>query len=290
MEPLARTERRIASLQKVSNVVAAMRSLAALRVQEGRQALGSVDEYVVTVDRALAAAVPLLAPVETPALPRDGPIAVIVFGSEHGFVGAFNDQLLAAASRHARAHPKSRLMVVGTRSAALAIDGGASVAWTFAMATRAGSVVEVARRTADEVYRAVGAGEIGRVVLVYAASEAGVHWTVQSRRLLPFDPAPYRRREGAGPAPFHYLAPDALIMKLVEELVFAELIRAALKSFASEHAARLATMETAHHVIEEKLQILHRSRDLQRQDKITTELLDIIAGAEALDDQGEAAR
>jgi F-type H+-transporting ATPase subunit gamma len=281
MEQLARTERRIASLRELLNAVVAIRSLSALRLQEGRQALDGVRQYAITVDRALAAAVPLLPPAEMPPLPAEGSAATIVFGSEHGFVGSLNGRLLEVAVGHVQGHRNSRLLMVGSRSARIALDAGAAVAWTQAMATRSDGVIEVARNAADEIYRAIAANQFDKVVMVYAKTEAAAQWTIQSRDLLPFDPTPYRRRDRPAMAPGHYLPPERLIEKLVEELIFAELMRAAFESFASEHAARLAAMESAHHSIEEKLQLLTRDAHIQRQEEVTTELLDVVAGAEA---------
>ena len=282
MEPLVRIERRIASLHDLLSVVTAMRSLAGMRVREARQTLLGVQHYLAAVQRALAAAVPLLPP-EGAAPPRsEGPTAVFVFGSEHGFVGALNDRLVEMALRHARGHEDSRLFVVGSRGARIVLERRVEPAWTQAMATRTGSIIDVARRLADQLYLSVDAGKFSRVVLVYAASEAGSGWEARSSLLLPFDPSPYRPRQGAGLPPLHYLPPERLIEKLIEELVFAELLRAALESFASENAARLATMQSAHQAIEEKLRDLQRDANVQRQEEITTELLDIVTGAEAL--------
>jgi len=100
--------------------------------------------------------------------------------------------------------------------------------------------------------------------------------------LLPFDPTPYRPAEG--PPPVTHLAPRALLDKLVDELVFAELMHAAMESFASENAARLATMESAHSNIEDKIEELSGEERQRRQDQITMELLDVITGAEAMVD------
>lgn len=282
MNQLGRTERRIASLGELSNVVAAIRSLSALRLQEGRQALDGVHQYAFIVDRALAAAVPLLSPADSPPLPVEGSTAIIVFGSEHGFVGSLNDRLVSAAVAHAQKRPDSRLLMVGSRCARIALDTGAAVAWTQAMASRTDGVIDVARRIADEVYRTIAANQFDRVIMIYAQSGAGAEWTIQSRELLPFDPTPYRLEDGPATTPLHYLPPERLIEKLVEELIFAELTRGAFESFVSEHAARLAAMESAHHSIEEKRQLLTRDAHVQRQEKVTTELLDVVAGAEAL--------
>lgn len=285
MEPLVRIERRITSLHDLLSVVTAMRSLAGMRVREARQTLLGVQHYLAAVQRALAAAVPLLPP-EGAAPPRsEGATAVFVFGSEHGFVGALNDHLVEMALRHARGHEDSRLFVVGSRGVRIVLERRVEPAWTQAMATRTSSIIDVARRLADELYRSVDAGKFSRVVLVYAASEAGSRWEARSSLLLPFDPSPYQPRQGAGLRPLHYLPPERLIEKLIEELVFAELLRGVLESFASENAARLATMQSAHQAIEEKLRDMRRDANVQRQEEITTELLDIVTGAEALQER-----
>lgn len=289
MQPLVLVEQRIASLRDLLSVVTAMRSLAGMRVREARQTLLGVQHYLAAVQRALAAAVPLLPPpLKGAAPPRsEGPTAVFVFGSEHGFVGAVNDHLVEMALRHARGHEDSRLFVVGSRGARIVLERGVEPAWTQAMATRTTGIIDVARRVADELYLSVDAGKFSRVVLVYAASETGSGWEARSSLLLPFDPSPYRPRQCAGSPPLHYLPPQRLIEKLIEELVFAELLRAALESFTSENAARLATMQSAHQAIEDKQQDLQREANVQRQEEITTELLDIVTGAEAL--QGSSA-
>jgi F-type H+-transporting ATPase subunit gamma len=85
-----------------------------------------------------------------------------------------------------------------------------------------------------------------------------------------------------GPPPLTNLAPGKLVEKLIDELVFAELMRAPMESFAGENGARLATMEAAHASIAGKLDDLSQDERRRRQDEITTELLDIVTGAEAV--------
>ena len=78
-----------------------------------------------------------------------------------------------------------------------------------------------------------------------------------------------------------YLDADDLFDKVVEEFVFTRLMHAAMESFASENAARLTAMEAAHDNIESKLEGLTQQARQQRQEEITTELLDVVIGATA---------
>jgi F-type H+-transporting ATPase subunit gamma len=262
-----------------------MRSLAAVRVQQAHGALPAILKYTTVVEAALADAFSLGPPPAPPAAgeatAREGSVA-IVFSSEQGFVGAFNERVLERAATQL-AQPGDSLLVVGARGASLAAERHLAVAWTTAMATHGGAVVDVARRVAKEVYRRAALGELRRVVLVYAKGSGGSASEVVVSTLLPFDPTPYVAADaGAGLPPVVYLPLGQLVDRLVDELLLAELMRAAMESFASENGARLATMEAAHTSIEKKLDELSRDERRLRQDEITTELLDIVTGAEAV--------
>jgi F-type H+-transporting ATPase subunit gamma len=285
MERLSEIRARIKNLGELADVVGAMRSLAAVRVQQARGALPAILKYTGVVEEALADAFALGSRAGEPSPEGAGAAsgaAAIVFSSEQGFVGAFNEHVLERAAREL-SRPGDTLLVVGARGAALAAERRLPVAWTGAMTTQDGGVVDVARRIAQEVYRRAARGELRRVTLVYARSSGGAPPEVVASTLLPFDPTPYlSAAAGTGPPPLIHLPPRELVDRLIDELVLAELMRAAMESCASENTARLATMEAAHTNIDRKLEDLSRDERQRRQDEITTELLDIVTGAEAV--------
>jgi F-type H+-transporting ATPase subunit gamma len=283
MERLSEIQARLKNLGELAEVVGAMRSLAAVRVQQARDALPAIRRYTEVVEGALADAFALGPRADEP-LPDGaaGDSAAIVFSSEQGFVGAFNEHVLERAAAQLSS-PGDLLLVVGARGAALAAERRLEIAWTAPMATQGGGVPEVARRVSEEVYRRAGRGELRRVTLVYAKSSGGAASDVVVSTLLPFDPTPYQSAGAeAGPPPLANLAPRDLVDRLVDELMLAELMRACMESFASENGARLATMESARTSIDKKLDELSQDERRRRQDEITTELLDIVTGAEAV--------
>jgi F-type H+-transporting ATPase subunit gamma len=284
VQRLAELQGRIRSLGELRDVVGAMRSLSAVRVQQAHDTLLAIRQYAGIVEAALADAAPSL---PTPRVAAQGELqtptatAVVAFGSEHGFVGAFNDHVLDRAVAHLGA-PRDRLLVVGSRAALIAAERRHPVAWTCPMASHVGGVDEVAMRAAEEIARS-GADELSRVVLVYTRSSGSATWRLVAETLLPFDVEPYLpRRRRNKPAPVSNLSSQELFDKLVEELVFAQLTHAAMESFASENTARLAAMESAHDNIENKLVDMSRLEREGRQEEITTELLDVVSGAEAM--------
>jgi hypothetical protein len=78
---------------------------------------------------------------------------------------------------------------------------------------------------------------------------------------------------------------ERLLSRLVSQYLFAQLYRAYAESLASENASRLMTMQAAEKNIEERLDELNAVYHGQRQDAITSELLDIVSGVEALGDE-----
>ena len=279
MTRLAEIEGHLRSMGELLDVVSAMRSLAAMRMQEAQQALPGVRRYAETMAAAIGATL-LLMPA-TPMAPsqRLGRRALVFCMAEHGFVGGFNDRLLAALQSGPK--PDDLLFVLGSRGAALVEERWRRTNWTEPMATRCSGAPETARRLAGEIYRRIAQGEIGRVEVILAPCRSGGVSVVEQRLLLPIDLEKLRRTQPTQP-PLHNLPPATLLERLMAEYVLAQLTEAAIESLASENAARFAAMASAHDNVSKKLDELRRQSNLARQSEITTELLDLITGSEAL--------
>lgn len=204
---------------------------------------------------------------------------MIVVCSEHGFAGAFNKSLLDLAV--AKLAPGQQLGIVGRRGALLAEERNLDIAWRFPTATHVGGVLGVTRRVADNL-----AG-VSRADIVFGQYRKGGHFDAEAKRILPLDPELLVGLDRLS-RPLHHLDADSLLQRLAEEYLFAEITRAAMESLASENGARLRVMEAADKNIGDKLDILQRHAQSLRQETITSELLDVVIGAEAiLDQQGE---
>lgn len=273
MERLGELAERIRGLSDLLGVVGALRALAAARRQQAVEALSGARAFADMVGDALAAATRL--PAEDADWRRpSGPRGVLVFGAEHGFVGAFNGVVLDRARTLAPAGP---VFVVGTRCAIKARERGDSPAWTTAMTSHRDGVPAVARRVADVLYRRYAEQSLGGLDIVFAKALGCGRWSVETEPALPLSP-----QRLAGPVPLTNLAGAPLVEALIGEYVFALVARAALDSLASENAARLAAMEAARENIDRRLQDLRRDEHRLRQEEVTTELLDVVVGAEAV--------
>ena len=149
------------------------------------------------------------------------------------------------------------------------------------MATQSGAVTSVANRTADALYDAVAASAMTKVDIVFPHFIAGSGIEITRRSLLPLDFTRFQRPITNLP-PLTTLSPRDLVESLAAEYVFAQLCDAAMHAFAAENEARMMAMAAAKTNIQTKLSELSRRERQLRQEEITTEIVELAAGAEAL--------
>lgn len=279
MTRLAQIEGHIGSMAELQDILGAMRALAGMRVQEAQHGLQAIRRYSDEMAAAIGAALLLVPQPRREARSGGRGNALVLFTAEHGFVGGFNERL--AEALHASPTPTDFLFVLGSRGTVFLLERGVKIDWTRPMATRLASAPATVRRLSDELYERIAKGEISRVEVMFGHSRQGEAPRIERRLLLPFDPTPVAAKPPRE-APLHNLQPQILLEKLTEEYVFALLAEAAVESLASENAARFTAMASAHDNVSTKLDQLRQAARLARQDEITTELLDLVAGAEAL--------
>lgn len=279
MTRLSEIQSHIASMDELLDIVGAMRSLAAMRVQESQHALPGIRSYADAMAAAIGSAL-LLMPQSADEVHQDRDRgALILCMAEHGFVGGFNERVLEAAKAILKS--SDLLFVLGSRGAALAFEHGLKIAWTRAMATRLAGAPDAVSRLTNEFYTRIARGEIARVEVLFGRYRQGGGATLERRLLLPLDTAALAAKPSRQ-APLHNLAPRPLVENLMAEYVYALLTEAAVESIASENAARFAAMESAHDNVSKKLAGLQENARQARQTEITSELLDLITGAEAI--------
>lgn len=271
-------QHRVASMSELQEIMGAMRSLAAVRVQEAQQALSGIRKYAEIMAQAIGRAL-LLQPPSADGMASSGGRALVLCASEHGFVGGFNERLIEAVTPVLA--PGDRLFVLGTRGAALLAERGRELSWQRSIATRVSGTPDTVNRLTTELYGQIARGDISTVELMFTRYRQGETSTIERRRLLPFDPSALPAVSGQL-EPLHNLGSRDLLEQLVAEYVFALLTEAMAESIASENAARFVAMESAHDNVSRRLVQLGQSVREARQEEITSELLDLLTGSGAL--------
>jgi F-type H+-transporting ATPase subunit gamma len=277
-ERLADIVTQIQNVRQLGAVVTAMRGIAASRAKKGRSLLAGIEAYTEVISRAIGQALSLF-PMDTTTSPppRRARPGLILFCAEQGFAGAFSERVLdAVASDLATASS----LVVGTRGAIVANERGILPAWSAAMATHVDAIPSLANRVADALYGYVATGAIANVDIVFSRSVSGSGIYIDRRSLLPIDFGRFARPV-AGQAPLITLAPRLLLEHLAAEYVYAQLCQAAVHAFEAENEARMMAMASAKTNIETKLAGLSQRERQLRQEGITTEIVELAAGAGA---------
>jgi F-type H+-transporting ATPase subunit gamma len=289
---LAEIERHVMSMEELQRIVGAMRAIASMRMQEAVHALASVREYGNTLAESLGDAI-TIASEETrlaggdpgaywdatgARAGRGARRAIVLFTSEHGFVGGFNQRLIEAVELDLSA--ADALMIVGSRGAAFAAERGHSAAWVNPLATRLAGIPETVRLIEEALLTKITHDEIARAQLIFARHAPTGDLPIERRQLFPLELAPPRAKR-RGLAPLHDLPAPELLEKLTSEYMVAQLTEAATEALAAENAARFAAMESARDNVGRKLETLRLEASRARQEEVTAELLDIITGEQA---------
>ncbi len=290
MEALESLKRTIHVTRELQSLVKTMKVLAGLNIRQYERAAHAVAEYNRTVEMGLQImlrGLPEPFPAARPA--PAGRLGAIVFGSDQGMCGTLNDAIVThaarALSRLARRHPDQAVAAVGVRAAAQLENEGRA---PEAVLPVPGSVSGIGPAVHDLLARVEewrGRG-IGMVVLFHCRLVTGVFYRPRGLRLLPVDAEWIRglqaRRWPTRVLPTYFLDTEQLLHALLREYLFVSMYRAAAESLASENAARLASMQVAERNIEDRLKALTSEFHQSRQAAVTSELLDIISGFEAL--------
>jgi len=269
---------KIQNARQLRAVVTALRGIAASRAQSGRSLLAGIDAYSEVVSAAIGEALNFL-PGDGAAsrLGGDAKHCLIFFCAEQGFAGAFSERVLEAAGADLEG---ATILIAGTRGAVVAAERGIRPDWSGAMMTRVEGIAGFANELAEALYRYVAQGVVARADILFSRSVSGVI-RIDRHSLLPIDFSRFARPLDRQ-APLIALEPQVLLERLAAEYVYAQLCQAAMQAFVAENEARMIAMVAAKNNTETTLAALLRRERQLRQEEITTEIIELAAGAEAL--------
>jgi len=278
-ERLADVVAQIHNVRQLEAVVTAMRGIAASRAQQSRSLLAGIEAYTDVISRTIGRALSLLPPdFATTSLRRRAKRGLILFCAEQGFAGAFSERVLDAAVNDIG---DATSLIVGTRGVGIAHERGIKPVWSAPMAAHVDAIPGFANRLSDALYGYVASGAVAEVDIVFPRWVSGSGIQIDRHSLLPID---FQRfaQPVEQQAPLTTLAPQPLLDRLAAEYLFAQLCEAAVHAFEAENEARTMAMASAKTNIETKLVGLSQRERQLRQEEITTEIIELATGAEAL--------
>ena len=282
--------RKINSAGDLQSVVRTMKAMAASSIGQYERAVHSLEDYYRTVQLALAAGFrqkPTVPPGMGATPSDEDRVIAIVFGSDQGLVGQFNEVLVEFVVNTLQHLPGRKLVwTIGERIQSRLTDTDLTLGKRFTLPNSIDAITPMLGQIliALEVAREKNGG--AQVILFHNRPKAVSVYTPVTQRLLPLDTI-WQHDLAAiewptGNLPEVMQLGESTLRAFVREYLFVSLFRTCAESLASENASRLAAMQRAEKNIDELMEDLNRSFHRLRQNSIDEELFDVVSGFEAL--------
>jgi F-type H+-transporting ATPase subunit gamma len=283
-------KRRIKSVRSTQKITRAMEMIAASRILKAQARVRSARPYAEQIHEVIKGLAvsnevrqhPLLQQREVQR------VAVLVNTSDRGLAGAYNANILKVAERTLREEEAAGrhvdLYVIGKKGAGYFAYRGrqAHRIWQGISDTPA---IEDATEIAEEVMARYTETELDRAWLVYTDFKSSLTQRPTRMELLPVKPTEFEGGSELPTAEFIFEPDQAeLLDLLIPRYVEAKVFHGLLESAASEHASRQRAMKSATDNAKEVASNLSRIMNQARQEQITTEISEIVGGAEALNE------
>ncbi|MGI8633351.1 MAG: ATP synthase F1 subunit gamma [Solirubrobacterales bacterium] len=298
---------RIQSTKNIRKVTRAMEMVAAARLRKAEQRIEELRPYARALRRLTQQAADAAGKISgVPVLEEreeTGTVGLLLLTGDRGLAGPFNSQILKAGDDRA-ADIKSdgasvRYYAVGKRGVSSLDFRGVDVAQTYTGFTDRPTFTN-AHDVGQDLVAAYVDGKVDQVDMIYNRYESAMTQYVRRQTLLPLQRAavfgddiseePDDEEDDSELEAAHKRAqweyepePEKLLEPLTEQYVDLMIYRAMLESTASEHGARMTAMRSAADNAEELIEDLDMEMNRARQQEITQQILEIVAGAEALE-------
>jgi len=286
---------RINSVKSTQKITKAMKMVAAAKLRRAQEAAVAARPYAQRLEGVMASIAGRvgIAPGASPLLAgtgKDQVHLIVVATSERGLAGAFNTNIVRAARKHADAliaqGKTVKFYIAGKKGRVLRRFYPTMIAADHEMGDIKRLSFDDARKIADDVIARFGAGEFDVAHLFYAKFVSAL---VQEPTGIQIVPVPLSSVSGAtgkanAPAAVTEYEPseEDILADLLPRNVAIQIFRALLENAASEQGSRMNAMENATKNAGDMIQRLSIQYNRTRQAAITTELVEIISGAEAL--------
>ena len=273
---------RIRSLKNTQQITKAMKQVAAAKIRRAEAARKQARPYADTLAEMLRDLMTAVTQVDHPFMKpgKEGaPAGVVIMTADKGLAGAFNSNVVRAAETYARGQNGVRYYTVGIKARNAVRRWGVADHPTWGLG---GSKLDSARAIAQRVTEDFDEGVVSRVTLISSKLISMMSQKPEVRELVPLErPAEVDAGEAKGAVEFAP-SPEFVLSRLLPKYLEFTLYSAMLETEAAFFAAQLVAMTNATDNASKLIDELTIEMNNARQAAITKELLEIVAGAEAL--------
>ena len=284
---LRAVKRRIVSVQSTKKITRAMELIASSRIIKAQRRVEAARPYAETMRELIASVARNASNIDHPLLKqRDevGNVGLIVISADRGLAGAYNSNVLRTAERDMQEHRSTKIFASGKKAISYFKFRGHELAgdWQgFSEQPRIENAREVARAAVEAFVK----GEVDEVRLAYTKFESIATQRAMVQQLIPAPREDFEEESNEGGPKANYEfepEPEDILGYLLPRYIEGAVLQGMLEAAASEQAARRRAMKAASDNADELIENLTRVYNQARQAEITTEIMEVIGGAEAL--------
>ena len=281
---------RIDSVKGTKRITNAMKMVAAAKLRRATEGAESARPYAERMEKILSSLASGANEGSSPLLTGTGSDKrhlLLVVTSDRGLCGGFNSSIIRKVAEDARrleAEGKSVQMVIVGRKGVVGLrtEFGDKFTAVYEELCKPSPDYDGAVQVAEDVMARFEKGEFDVCTLYFSKFVSALTQIVTPLQLVPF--AASEKEDNAGTSSNYDYEPseDEILTDLLPRNVKIQVFRGLLESFASEQGARMAAMDNATRNAGDMIKSLSVEYNRSRQAKITSELIEIISGAEAL--------
>jgi F-type H+-transporting ATPase subunit gamma len=292
METLANLQQKLSGAEDLKSVVRTMKAMAASNIGQYELAVSSLSDYNRTIALGILAyfrqeQTGRLIKQPIPPKKEDPVHCAIVFGSDQGLVGQFNDKLADFVAAHLADLPgKKEIWAVGERVELKLKDMNFTITSQYMVPSAVEAISPLVSQMLLSSEQGIESGNFSTCHVFHNQPNTGIGYSPVALQLLPLDE---EWKQGFLDLKWPTSIPPQVaggmqdtLLALIHEYLFASLFKACAESLASENASRLVAMQRAEKNIEELLDKLNHQFHQLRQGLIDEELFDVVSGFEAI--------
>lgn len=290
---------RISSVKKTQKITSAMKMVAAAKLRRAQEGAENARPYAVRMNRMLTSIAQSVGDPEGAPKMLTGTGGnrhlYVICTSDRGLCGGFNGSIAREARKRLREHRRKneefKILTVGRKgNGLLKGEFGDNIVQNFTDIGRRGVQFEEAVEVAKKITEMFEADEFDICTIVFNKFESAITQIVTPQQLIPFsvpegdDSADDEASSEDGPRAVFIFEPDEedILRDLLPRNIATQVFQALLESSASEHGARMTAMDNATRNAGDMIDDLSLTYNRTRQAVITSELIEIISGAEAV--------
>ena len=281
MKNLQTLKKSLASARNLFTIVNTMKLHATTNINQFQQAADASMQYRQILNKALSVVMKKREMPEEVLRRNDGKTIHVVFSSDHGLCGSFNERIIDYAKE--RIMNGSILLVVGEQG--LRRLEGYKVEGFFSVPQTVDGITASVQNLLSELDELREKEKVKEIYLHYNRSSGKQGFREHSEKLFPLELKKIRKEDvkwKSGAQPTYYMSGERLLSDLLKQYYFITLFRTFCYSLVTENESRIASMTSAKKNIEERMEELEMKYKRLRQDSITEEIRDITSGFHVL--------